>query len=161
MATTLKAGDSGELVKRLQAALIAFGYDLGPDGADGGFGDRTEAAVTDFQGSHGLPATGVADPDTIAAMDLDPDTLEDLIKTDPEGGGSSGSSSESPIEMGQERVSADSSSPSSVMFDRPVESRRCGHWGRRCRGLGSGYRSLPSRTDCGVRGQQSGHDRGV
>ncbi len=82
MATTLKIGDRGKLVKRLQAALISFGFDLGPAGADGGFGNRTKAAVKSFQSSRGLPATGVADPDTIAAMDLDPDTLEDLIKID-------------------------------------------------------------------------------
>ena len=82
MATTLKIGDRGELVKRLQAALISFGFDLGPVGADGGFGNRTKAVVKSFQSSRGLPATGVADPDTIAAMDLDPDTLEDLIKID-------------------------------------------------------------------------------
>jgi Putative peptidoglycan binding domain len=82
MATTLKIGDRGELVKRLQAALISFGFNLGPTGADGGFGNRTKAAVKSFQISRGLPATGVADPDTLAAMDLDPDTLEDLIKID-------------------------------------------------------------------------------
>src|SRR5437867_7391650 len=84
METTLKAGDRSELVKRLQAALISFGYDLGPSGADGGFGDRTKAAVKSFQGAHGLPATGLANPDTIAAMDLDPDTLKDLIEMDVE-----------------------------------------------------------------------------
>jgi Putative peptidoglycan binding domain len=82
MAITLKVGDHGELVKRLQAALISYGYDLGPIGADGGFGNRTKVAVMDFQGKHGLPTTGVADPQTIAAMDLDPDTLKDLIEID-------------------------------------------------------------------------------
>jgi len=49
MATTLKVGDHGELVKRLQAALISYGYNLGTSGADGGFGDRTKVAV------NGLP----------------------------------------------------------------------------------------------------------
>jgi hypothetical protein len=80
MATTLKSGDRGELVTRLQTALIGFGYDLGPAGADGRFGDRTTMAVESFQAARDLPATGVADPETIAAMDLDPDTLEDLIE---------------------------------------------------------------------------------
>jgi Putative peptidoglycan binding domain len=84
MATTLKPGDRGELVKRLQVALISFGYDLGPAGADGSFGDGTKAAVASFQDARDLPATGVADPETIAAMDLDPDTLEDLIEIDGE-----------------------------------------------------------------------------
>jgi Putative peptidoglycan binding domain len=82
MATTLQSGAHGELVKRLQSALIGFGYDLGLAGADGSFGDRTRLAVASFQDAHGLPATGVADPETIAAMDLDPNTLEDLIEMD-------------------------------------------------------------------------------
>src|SRR5262249_57444424 len=61
---------------------ISFGYDLGPTGADGSFGDGTKAAVASFQDVRDLPATGVADPETIAAMDLDPDTLVDLIEMD-------------------------------------------------------------------------------
>jgi hypothetical protein len=84
MPTTLKPGDNGVLVKRLQAALIGLGYDLGPSGADGDFGERTRAAVAGFQESRGLEATGVADPPTIEALDLDPETLEDLIELDGE-----------------------------------------------------------------------------
>ena len=80
MATTLQEGDSGELVKRLQATLISYGYDLDPTDANGDFGDRTKAAVESFQDKRGLPTTGMADPQTIAAMDLDPDTLKDLIE---------------------------------------------------------------------------------
>jgi hypothetical protein len=63
---------------------MSFGYDLDPSGADGGFGDRTKAAVESFQAAHSLPTTGVADPETIAALDLDPDTLKDLIEVDTE-----------------------------------------------------------------------------
>src|SRR3954466_9879873 len=84
MAITLKPGDSGDLVKRLQTALMGLGYDLGLAGADGTFGDRTRSAIAGFQDSRGLASTGVADPATIAAMDLDPDTLADLIELDPE-----------------------------------------------------------------------------
>src|SRR5262249_18937734 len=82
MATTLKLGDRSELVKKLQRALIGFGCDLGRAGADGSFGDATKAAVEGFQDAHGLPVTGGADPDTIVAMDPDPDTLDDLIERD-------------------------------------------------------------------------------
>src|SRR5262249_8592791 len=39
-------------------------------------------AVVSFQDARDLSATGVADSETIAAMDLDPDTLEDLIEMD-------------------------------------------------------------------------------
>jgi len=80
MATTLKSGDRGDLVRKLQTALIQSGYDLDPYGADGRFGDQTTTAVESFQTAHDLPATGVADPKTIAAMDLDPNTLDDLIE---------------------------------------------------------------------------------
>ena len=80
MPTTLKAGDSGDYVRKLQSALIGFGYDLGSAGADGSFGHRTKLALERFQAARDLPATGVADPATIAAMDLDPDTLDDLIE---------------------------------------------------------------------------------
>ncbi len=84
IATTLKVGDHGELVKRLQTALMSSGYDLGPSGADGSFGERTKVAVESFQSAHSLSPTGVADTETIAALDLDPNTLKDLIEVDNE-----------------------------------------------------------------------------
>src|SRR4030095_4532563 len=96
MATTVKPGDRGDLVTKLQAALIRFGYDLGPAGADGSFGDLTKVAVESFQGARDLPATGVADPETIAAMDLDPDTLDDLIEIEGQGG-ATGEAPASPV----------------------------------------------------------------
>lgn len=80
MAKTLKLGDHGLYVSRLQAALIAMGYAAGSAGADGNFGPGTQSAVRRFQESRGLPATGIANPETIAALDLDPDTLQDLIE---------------------------------------------------------------------------------
>jgi hypothetical protein len=82
MAITLKYGDHGEYVERLQSALIAMGFDLGPGRADGKFGAGTRAAVKGLQTERGLPETGIADPDTIAALDLDPNTLDDLIEID-------------------------------------------------------------------------------
>jgi hypothetical protein len=85
MATTLKRGDKGVLVRRLQAALISMGFPVGAAGADGDFGLGTRSAVARFQAERGLPETGIADPETIAALDLDPDTLEDLIEIDHEG----------------------------------------------------------------------------
>ncbi|MBQ9700981.1 MAG: peptidoglycan-binding protein [Lachnospiraceae bacterium] len=45
----LSYGSKGEQVKTLQRLLIALGYDLGPDGADGDFGSKTLAAVKKFQ----------------------------------------------------------------------------------------------------------------
>ena len=84
MPVTLKPGDDGELVRRLQQTLVGMGYDLGRGGADGKYGDRTRKAIISFQGTHGLPGTGVADPATISSLSLDPDTLEDMIEMDEE-----------------------------------------------------------------------------
>ena len=58
----LVRGESGEAIRKLQAALgIA---------ADGSFGSGTEAAVIAFQRSKGLQADGVAGPRTLEALGL-------------------------------------------------------------------------------------------
>lgn len=62
---TLKKGDSGEDVKRLQELLNGYGYKLDPDGK---FGPATEGAVKAFQQGHSLKADGIAGPATWAAL---------------------------------------------------------------------------------------------
>ncbi|MEX2604524.1 MAG: peptidoglycan-binding domain-containing protein [Gracilimonas sp.] len=57
---TLKKGDSGQQVLRLQAALQRMGIALPQYGIDGKFGPETEAAVRQAQRRFSLPATGVA-----------------------------------------------------------------------------------------------------
>ena len=64
----LRKGMSGEDVKQLQEALIALGYDVGPDGADGQFGNNTRKAVVAFQKDHGLDADGEVGPLTCEAL---------------------------------------------------------------------------------------------
>ena len=54
--------------RETQLVLMALGYDLGATGADGDFGGKTKAAVSAFQGSVGLPATGSVDDATKAAL---------------------------------------------------------------------------------------------
>lgn len=54
----LKRGCEGEDVRELQNALIKLGYNCGPDGADGDFGAKTEAAVMAFQTANGLKVDG-------------------------------------------------------------------------------------------------------
>lgn len=58
---TLRRTDRGDMVKELQTKLHVD--------ADGVFGAATEAAVKQFQKSHGLVADGVAGPQTWAALD--------------------------------------------------------------------------------------------
>ncbi len=61
----LKVGCKGEDVEELQKNLLKMGYDIGPDGADGDFGDNTRKAVMKFQHEHGLiPIDGEVGDDT-------------------------------------------------------------------------------------------------
>jgi hypothetical protein len=59
-----KAGYNGNAeevaaVKELQTALVALGYDIGKTGVDGKYGDKTKAAVVEFQTSQALYADGI------------------------------------------------------------------------------------------------------
>lgn len=63
MPTTIKLGDTGDDVKRLQRVFARMKV-LGPDDVDGVFGLKTEQAVKDFQQSNGLVVDGVVGPIT-------------------------------------------------------------------------------------------------
>jgi peptidoglycan hydrolase-like protein with peptidoglycan-binding domain len=63
MPTTIKLGDSGDDVKRLQR-VFARTKVLGPDSVTGVFGPETEQAVKDFQQSNGLVVDGIVGPIT-------------------------------------------------------------------------------------------------
>lgn len=64
---TVAPGSRGPAVVALQQALIAVG--LRPKGgADGVYGAATTAMIRTFQTRTGLAATGVADPQTVAAL---------------------------------------------------------------------------------------------
>ena len=63
MPTTIKLGDTGDDVKRLQRVFVRT-KDMGPEDLDGVFGPKTEQAVKDFQQSNGLTVDGVVGPTT-------------------------------------------------------------------------------------------------
>jgi peptidoglycan hydrolase-like protein with peptidoglycan-binding domain len=63
MPTTVKLGDTGDDVKRLQR-VFARTKVLGPDDVDGVFGPKTDDAVRDVQQSSGLTVDGVVGPIT-------------------------------------------------------------------------------------------------
>lgn len=79
---TLKNGGEGSDVKELQSALIRLGYDLGRWGADGSFGDATEAAVRAFQRNNSLSVDGIVGAKTIAALG---EALVKLERAEPTG----------------------------------------------------------------------------
>ena len=60
------AENDAAVVRELQQALAAAGYDPGP--ADGTYGEQTEAAVVAFQQSNGLSVDGRVGPETAAAL---------------------------------------------------------------------------------------------
>ena len=64
----LKRGDLGLAVVAVQLQLVGRGLSVGPDGADGDFGENTEAAVKALQRNYGLTEDGVVGPDTGAAL---------------------------------------------------------------------------------------------
>ena len=61
-------GRTGAAVKKLQEDLIELGYDCGPDGADGDYGENTRKAVLKFQKDNKLVEDGVAGTITMAAI---------------------------------------------------------------------------------------------
>lgn len=62
---SLKKGDVGEDVRKLQVRLVALGYDVGKKGPDGKFGTATDAAVRAFQKKNKLdPIDGKVGPYT-------------------------------------------------------------------------------------------------
>lgn len=65
MATKLWKGSSGEDVKTLQTMLNQNGYNLD---VDGGFGEKTYAAVVDYQKKHNLAVDGVVGNETWGSL---------------------------------------------------------------------------------------------
>lgn len=60
----------GADVLRVQQALLKAGLSLGSDGADGWFGNATEAAVKQFQQQKGLAVDGIVGAQTLQALGL-------------------------------------------------------------------------------------------
>lgn len=64
----VRVGSKGDLVRWVQARLIAAGYSVGSYGVDGIFGAATLAAVRAFQRAQGLAVDGVAGIQTYSAL---------------------------------------------------------------------------------------------
>ncbi len=64
----LSNGSTGTDVTEMQKALADLGYDLGPYGVDGDYGEDTTQAVKAFQAKMGLKQSGNYDADTHKAL---------------------------------------------------------------------------------------------
>jgi hypothetical protein len=64
----LRQGMTGDIVKSMQGILIARGFSVGPDRADGDFGYNTRQGVLNFQRSKHLALDGIVGHDTWAAL---------------------------------------------------------------------------------------------
>lgn len=73
---TIRKGNRGETVKKLQRMLDRLGYNLGICGVDGDYGVATEKAVKEFQQDHRLDADGVTGPKTWEALQKAVESLE-------------------------------------------------------------------------------------
>ncbi len=82
----LKLGKIGDDVRQLQEDLMKLGYDVGPDGADGEYGDNTKSAVEAFQRDNRLvPVDGEVGDDTRKALATalkKPETKPEVTKSD-------------------------------------------------------------------------------
>jgi peptidoglycan hydrolase-like protein with peptidoglycan-binding domain len=65
-------GAHSDFIKRVQERLHQEGFDAGP--VNGYFGEKTQAALAQFQLGYNVPASGSLDDDTLAALGLQRDT---------------------------------------------------------------------------------------
>lgn len=97
---TLRYGDSGKDVKKMQLALNELGFSTG--GSDGKFGPATEKAVRQFQKKYKLKVDGVAGNQTLTLLyDKTGGDEADETPSSPSNGGNSGSSSGSSANGGK------------------------------------------------------------
>ncbi len=66
---TIQLNSSGAAVKNWQNFLIQQGFDLGPSGADGNFGNKTDTATRAFQSQQQLAVDGIVGSLTYAAAE--------------------------------------------------------------------------------------------
>lgn len=65
-AAPVSSGPYGGFISRVQERLRVLGFDAGP--ANGDFGEKTQAALAQFQLSRAIPASGQLDDQTLAEL---------------------------------------------------------------------------------------------
>jgi peptidoglycan hydrolase-like protein with peptidoglycan-binding domain len=64
----LRLGDTGDMVKAMQLALIVNGYSIGPAGATGTFDNNTVNALEAFQTDAAIPVQPTCDKTSWSAL---------------------------------------------------------------------------------------------
>ena len=67
-APQISTGTHDEFIKRVQTKLRELGFDAGP--VSGDFGEKTQAALAQFQLSRTIPASGQLDDITLAELGI-------------------------------------------------------------------------------------------
>jgi len=70
-------GDTVADRKKLQQALIDAGYNVGPDGADGVWGDNTASAIRAYRRDHGMNQAAVVDNQLLRYLRLGPQLISE------------------------------------------------------------------------------------
>jgi tape measure domain-containing protein len=65
---TLRRGDTGDDVKKIQEALESLNFSVGKYGIDGSLGPDTQKAIKAFQEANGLKVTGMVDEETLSKL---------------------------------------------------------------------------------------------
>ena len=78
---TIRKGNKGTAVTKAQQLLMERGYKLPKYGADGDFGNETEAAVKQFQRDWGLKQDGIIGPDTWKMLMSTPEKVKTYTVT--------------------------------------------------------------------------------
>jgi peptidoglycan hydrolase-like protein with peptidoglycan-binding domain len=66
----LRPGDTGDLVTKMQTALVDNGFSVGSTGADGSFNNDTLKALESFQDGSGVPVQPFCDLNCWRALHL-------------------------------------------------------------------------------------------
>jgi peptidoglycan hydrolase-like protein with peptidoglycan-binding domain len=109
-ARPVSAGRHDDFIKRVQARLRELGFAAGP--VNGDFGEKTQAALAQFQLSRTIPASGQLDDQTLAELGVTRDEPE----------ASAGPSAPAPQPAG----ASAGSSPSIISPERTAEPKPVG-----------------------------------
>jgi peptidoglycan hydrolase-like protein with peptidoglycan-binding domain len=70
---TVAPGPYSGMISRVQEKLLELGFDPGP--VNGDWGEKTQAALAQFQLSRTIPAGGQLDDQTLTQLGVEPETL--------------------------------------------------------------------------------------